>query len=41
MANLAVTGAMVTAGAVGMRRAMGRAAADGRWAPRLLAMASA
>jgi uncharacterized protein DUF998 len=37
MANLSVTGAMVTAGAVGMRRAMGRATVDGRWAPRLLA----
>lgn len=37
MANLAVTGAMVIAGAVGMRRAMGRAAVDGRWASQLLA----
>jgi Protein of unknown function (DUF998) len=37
MANLAVTGAMVTAGAVGMRRAVGRELVDGRWAPRLLA----
>jgi hypothetical protein len=37
MANLAVTGAMVIAGAVGMRRAMGSETVDGRWAPRLLA----
>ncbi len=37
MANLAVTGVMIVAGAVGMRRAMGREAVDGRWAPRLLA----
>jgi Protein of unknown function (DUF998) len=37
MANLALTGAMLIAGAIGMRRAMGRVAADGRWAPRLLA----
>ena len=36
MANLAVTGAMVIAGAVGMRRAMGRESVDARWAPRLL-----
>jgi len=36
-ANLAVTGAMVIAGAVGMRRAIGREAVDGPWAPRLLA----
>lgn len=37
MTNLALTGAMVIAGAVGVQRAMGREAADGRWAPRLLA----
>lgn len=36
-ANLALTGAMVVAGAIGLRRAMGREAVDGRWAPRLLA----
>jgi hypothetical protein len=36
-ANLVVTGAMVSAGAVGMRRAMGREAVGGRWAPLLLA----
>jgi hypothetical protein len=37
MANLALTGAMVIAGAVGMRRAVGRAALDGPWPSRLLA----
>jgi hypothetical protein len=37
MANLSVTGAMIAVGAVGMRRAIGRESADGRWAPRLLA----
>ena len=36
MANLAVTGLMVVAGAAGMRRAAGAAGA-GRWAPRLVA----
>jgi len=36
MANLALTGAMLIAGAIGLRRAMGREAAGGRWAPRLL-----
>jgi uncharacterized membrane protein YozB (DUF420 family) len=37
MANLGVTGAMTIAGAVGMRRALGRDAVSGLWAPRLLA----
>jgi hypothetical protein len=37
MANLSVTGAMIAVGAVGMRRAMGRETADGRWAPWLVA----
>lgn len=37
MANLALTGAMIIVGSVGMRRAMGSHRLDGRWAPRLLA----
>jgi uncharacterized membrane protein YozB (DUF420 family) len=37
MANLAVTGAMTIAGAIGVRRAIGRDAVSGLWAPRLLA----
>ncbi len=36
MANLILTGAMTVAGAVGVRRAMGRSAPGGVWAPRLL-----
>ena len=35
--NLILTGAMTVAGAVGFRRAVGRSATAGRWAPRLLA----
>jgi Protein of unknown function (DUF998) len=37
MVNLILTGAMTVAGAVGVRRAMGRPAPGGVWAPRLLA----
>jgi hypothetical protein len=37
VANLALTGAMLVAGAVGFGRATGRAVAGGTWAPRLLA----
>lgn len=36
-ANLALTGAMTIAGAIGARRALGRNAVGGTWAPRLLA----
>jgi hypothetical protein len=36
-ANLILTGAMIIAGAVGARRAIGRSADAGTWAPRLLA----
>jgi hypothetical protein len=36
MANLILTGAMTLAGAVGVRRAIGRSADGGTWAPRLL-----
>jgi hypothetical protein len=36
MTNLGLTGAMVIAGAVGMRRCMGRESAYGLWGPRLL-----
>ena len=36
-ANLILTGAMTLAGAIGVRRAAGRSAAAGIWAPRLLA----
>jgi hypothetical protein len=35
--NLVLTGIMTVVGAVGFRRAVGRSAAGGRWAPRLLA----
>jgi Protein of unknown function (DUF998) len=35
--NLILTGAMTVTGAVGFRRAVGRSATAGRWAPRLLA----
>jgi hypothetical protein len=35
--NLILTGAMTVAGAVGFRRAVGRSATAGTWAPRLLA----
>jgi Protein of unknown function (DUF998) len=35
-ANFAVTGAMTIAGAIGMRRALGRDVVSGLWAPRLL-----
>jgi uncharacterized membrane protein YozB (DUF420 family) len=37
MVNLGVTGRMTVVGAVGMRRAVGRDAVSGLWAPRLLA----
>jgi hypothetical protein len=37
MANLILTGAMTVAGAIGVRRCLGRAAHGGVWAPRLLA----
>lgn len=36
-ANLILTGVMIIAGAVGVRRAIGRFAVAGTWAPRLLA----
>ena len=36
-ANLILTGAMTAAGAIGVRRALGRAGVGGTWAPRLLA----
>jgi Protein of unknown function (DUF998) len=36
-ANLILTGVMITVGAVGVRRAIGRFADAGTWAPRLLA----
>jgi hypothetical protein len=36
-ANLILTGAMIVAGAVGVRRAIGPSGVGGRWAPRLLA----
>ena len=36
-ANLILTGAMMLAGAAGVRRAVGRSATAGTWAPRLLA----
>jgi len=35
--NLILTGAMTVAGAIGVRRAVGRSAHGGVWAPRLLA----
>lgn len=37
MINLIVTGAMTVAGAIGVRRCLGRSAHGGVWAPRLLA----
>jgi len=37
MVNLILTGAMTVAGAIGVRRAIGRPAPGGVWAPRLLA----
>jgi Protein of unknown function (DUF998) len=37
IANLALTGAMLVAGALGIRRAVGRRNPGGTWAPRLLA----
>ena len=37
MVNLILTGAMTVVGAIGVRRAMGRPAPGGVWAPRLLA----
>jgi hypothetical membrane protein len=37
MANLILTGAMTVAGGIGVRRAIGRSAPAGTWAPRLLA----
>jgi Protein of unknown function (DUF998) len=37
MVNLILTGAMTVAGAVGVRRCLGRSARGGVWAPRLLA----
>lgn len=36
-ANLVLTGAMTVAGAIGVRRAIGRRGVGGTWAPRLLA----
>ena len=37
MVNLILTGGMTVAGAIGVRRAVGRSAPGGVWAPRLLA----